>query len=174
MALSGNNKLVGMVGAGAAAVLVAFTSMYEGTELGVYRDPVPNVNILTVCTGETHYVVTPGDIQLGAKFTKDECAGALSRSLAEHAEPVLRCTSPAKLTPGQLIAFIDFNYNTGLFCKSTMARRAKQGEVQSSCDALLLYKLSGGRDCSLAENRRICGGVWTRRKAEHKMCTEGP
>ena len=70
-------------GTAIAASLVAFTGGEEGTVLEVYKDPIPNKVVLTVCTGETGYVVTPGDIQLGAKFTAEQCADALERSLCD-------------------------------------------------------------------------------------------
>ena len=155
------------------ATAVGFTASQEGTVLHVYKDPV---QILTACTGETHYVAIPGDIKPGATFTKEQCSDALMRSLAEHAEPVIRCTAPAALTSGQKLAFLDLSYNGGgaLFCKSSIARKATAGDVKGSCDAILLYRYAGGRDCSRPENKHICGGLWDRRQKQHAICMGGP
>lgn len=165
----GKLKLVAWLGAAAVAGAAAFVQINEGTVETVYRDPV---QILTACTGETHYIVTPGDIKPGATFTREQCTEALYRSMWEHAEPVIRCTAPAELTPGQKTALLDFSFNAGgaTFCKSSIARKAKAGDVRGSCDAILLYRFAGGRDCSAPENKRICGGIWTRRQAEHRVC----
>jgi len=159
-------KLIAWMGAAGVAAVVALTSGQEGEVRTAYRDPV---GIWTACIGETHYVATPGDIKPGATFTREQCADSLIRSLAEHAEPVMRCGGD-KLTTGQKIAFLDFNYNTGQFCRSTMALLAVRGDVPGSCKELLRWRNAGGRDCSLPENSKTCGGVWTRRQKEYAIC----
>jgi lysozyme len=171
MATDGKAKLVAWLGAAAVAGAVGFVQVNEGTVLRSYQDPA-RADLLTACVGETHYIVTPGDIKPGATFTREQCTEALYRSLWEHAEPVIRCTTPADLTQGQRVAFLDFSFNAGgaTFCKSSIAREAKYGHVQQSCDAILLYRWAGGHDCSQPENKRICGGIWTRRQAEHRVC----
>ena len=163
-------KLTVWMGAGSVAALLTLTATREGTVLHAYRDPV---GILTACTGETHYVSAQGDIVPGATFTPDQCADALLRSLWAHAEPVIRCTQGAELTPGMKIAFTDFSYNAGgdTFCKSSMARRAVAGDRRGACDAILLYRFAGGRDCSVRSSN--CYGVWSRRQEQHKVCMEG-
>jgi lysozyme len=161
-------------GATVVASAVTFTSHQEGTVTHVYQDPA-RADLLTACTGETHYIVTPGDIKPGATFTREQCAQALYRSMAEHAEPVMQCTEGANLTTGQKIAFLDIAYNGGgaMFCKSSMARKAKAGDVQGSCDAILLYRFAGGKDCSLPSNKHVCGGIWDRRQKERAICLGG-
>jgi lysozyme len=165
--MTSKQKLTAWVGAGAVASLVGFTSIKEGTILKTYRDPV---NILTACTGETRFVVKPGDIVPGATFTRQQCEDRLIESLWEHAEPVIRCTAPAQLTQGQKIAFTDFAFNAGgaNFCNSSMARKAKAGDVQGSCDALLQWRFAGGKDCALPGSN--CAGIWIRRKEDHAIC----
>lgn len=153
-------------GVALAAGAATFTATQEGTVFKSYRDPV---NILTACAGETKFVATPGDIKPGATFTPDQCTEALYRSLWEHAEPVIRCGGD-KLTTGQKLAFLDFTYNVGgfAFCGSTMAAKAKRGDVAGSCGELLRWRMAGGKDCSDRANG--CYGVWTRRQQEHALC----
>jgi lysozyme len=157
------------LGAASLVTTVAFIQGNEGTVLPVYRDPT---NILTACTGETHYIVTPGDIKPGATFTREQCTEALYRSMWEHAQPVIDCTAPANLTTGQKQSFLDFTFNVGgaTFCKSSIARKAKAGDVNGSCEAILMYRFAGGHDCS--KDRHFCGGIWTRRQAEYRVCTQ--
>ena len=47
------------------------------------------------------------------------------------------------------------------------------GEYRQACDALLLYKFSGGYDCSTPGNKR-CWGVWDRQLKRHKKCVAPP
>jgi lysozyme len=154
------------------AVASAFVARNEGTVPYAYRDPI---GVLTACVGETHYVQTPGDLKVGARFTQAQCTEALYRSMAEHAEPVMRCTAPAQLTDGQKVAFLDFSFNVGgvAFCRSGVAAQARAGNVRASCDALLQWRMAGGRDCSQQKNKSVCGGVWTRRLDEQKICLSG-
>ena len=171
---SSKQKLIVWLG---STVLLASAALFvttnEGNRNTVYRDPV---GILTACVGETAYVVTPGDIKPGNTFTNAQCDAALYRSMWVHAEPVIRCTNGAKLTSGQKIAFLDFTYNVGAgnFCKSTMARKAAAGDVAGSCSEFYKWRFAGGIDCSSAQGKRTCGGVWTRRSAEDKMCRGTP
>ena len=168
-------RLAAWLGSGAiAASLVAFTGGEEGTVLQVYKDPIPNKVVLTVCTGETNFVTTPGDIKLGASFTAEQCADALERSLWTHAQDVMRCTANIPLTTGQRVAFLDFTYNAGgsNFCASSMARKAKAGDVRGSCEALLMWRNAGGKDCSVRSNG--CWGVWQRRLKEKDICLGTP
>ncbi len=154
-------KLTAWLG-GVAAVIAAtgLISTHEGMVLSSYRDPI---GIWTACTGETAFVVTPGDIKPGAKFTRQQCTDRLVESMAEHAEPVIRCTSPASLTQGQKIAFLSFAFNVGggQFCSSTLARKAKAGDVLGSCAELSRWTIAGGRQLPglvkrRAEERAIC------------------
>lgn len=69
-------------------------------------------------------------------------------------------------------AYLDFMYQFGRgnWSSSSMLRNVKNGQYRQACDALLRYKFSAGRDCSLKQNSRICGGVWTRQQDRHKWC----
>ncbi|MFC7518682.1 glycoside hydrolase family protein [Herbaspirillum sp. GCM10030257] len=64
-----------------------------------------------------------------------------------------------------------YQYGTGAWAKSSMRRQLMQGNYKAACDALLLYKFSGGYDCSSPGNK-VCSGVWTRQLARHQKCME--
>jgi len=64
-----------------------------------------------------------------------------------------------------------YQYGTGAWRASTMRRQLLAGQYRAACDGLLLYKKSGGYDCS-APGNRTCPGVWTRQLARHKKCVE--
>lgn len=64
-----------------------------------------------------------------------------------------------------------YQYGTGAWRASTMRRELLAGRYPEACAALLLYKRSGGYDCSIPGNK-VCAGVWSRQIARHKKCME--
>jgi GH24 family phage-related lysozyme (muramidase) len=80
----------------------------------------------------------------------------------------------AALTQNEFDAYLDFigQYGIGTWRKSTMRREAIAGNYLAACDALLLYRRQGGRDCSLPENAgpKGCAGVWTRQLKRQALC----
>jgi lysozyme len=145
------------------AFLAAGVVVHEGEILKSYRDPI---GIWTACVGETDFVVKPGDIKPGARFTKEQCTERLYLSLAKHAEPVIRCTAPAVLTTGQKVAYVSFAFNVGesAFCNSTLARKARAGDVVGSCNELSRWTMAGGKELP---------GLVKRRAGELHVCLNG-
>lgn len=149
--------LAAIVGAIAAAAIVVFTPSNEGTVLKTYRDPA---GVLTYCTGATE------DAQWGRTYTREECLAQLDHDLTRHAAGIAQCVDMDKLTDGQKIAYVDFAFNVGVtaFCRSTVARKAKVGDMQGSCDALLMWDKAGGK---------VLPGLVKRRQAERTYCLGG-
>lgn len=145
--------LAGLVGATAAAALVAFTPAQEGRVLTTYRDLG---GVLTYCDGATEHATW------GRTYTPAECDAQLARDLERHAAGVLACIH-VPLTDGQKTAFVDAAYNIGVpaFCGSSMARRANAGDMAGACDALLLWNKVDGREIP---------GLTRRRQAERALC----
>jgi len=158
--MTSRQKLAAWLGTAGLASACAFVGLYEGTVLKSYPDII---GVWTACTGETAYIVKPGDIKPGAKFTPEQCTERLALSLASHAEPVIRCTAPAVLTPGQKIAFLSFAYNVGgaNFCASTLAKKARAGDLPGACRELSRWTMAGGKEVR---------GLVNRRAAERKLC----
>jgi lysozyme len=69
--------------------------------------------------------------------------------------------------------YIDWTYQYGMgaWRSSSMRRELLAGRYAQACGALLLYKRSGGYDCSKPGNK-VCAGVWTRQLERHKKCME--
>lgn len=145
------------------------TLVNEGMKLVPYYD---SGFILTWCAGET-------DMKYHKeKFTYEECRDLFARRYGFFSYSVAMMydeEAKASVTPPMHAAFVDTAYNVGLaaFRKSSMLLRANTGDSKAACDAILLYKRANGRDCSLPENKRHCGGIWTRRKEMHKTCYSG-
>lgn len=146
-------RLVAMVGAGAAATLLAYVPRFEGVVLRGYKDPI---GIVTACAGHTKTAV------LGRAYTQAECERLLVIDLVEHADGVASCIH-TDMTPGQRAAFVSFAYNVGVskFCKSTMARLANAGEMGRACAELSKWTYAGGRQLP---------GLVKRRKTERAIC----
>lgn len=149
--------LSALVGAVAAAVLLAFTPAWEGTELTTYRDLG---GVLTYCTGATE------NAAWGRTYTPEQCRAQLDRDLERHAAGIARCIPMDRLTDGQKVAFVDAAYNIGVsaFCGSSMARRASAGDMAGACDALLMWNKVGGKEVR---------GLTRRRQAERELCRRG-
>ena len=77
----------------------------------------------------------------------------------------------AQLYPGEYDLYMNwvYQYGTGAWAKSSMRREVLAGHYGAACHALLLYKFSGGYDCSTPGNK-VCAGVWTRQQKRHAQC----
>lgn len=64
-----------------------------------------------------------------------------------------------------------YQYGTPAWIKSSMRKEILAGNYVAACDALLLYRHSGGFDCSIPNNK-VCSGVWLRQQKRHKTCMD--
>lgn len=127
--------------------------------------PVPG-DVPTIGFGTTQ------GVKIGDKITPPK---ALARALADvqkYEGAVKKCVT-VPLTQNEYDAYIDLAYNIGTaaFCGSTAVKRLNAYDYTGACEAILLFKKFQGRDCSLLENKHLCGGIWTRRQAAHQQCT---
>ncbi|RLL62869.1 lysozyme [Sinirhodobacter hankyongi] len=143
---------LGAVLALAAAVITPF----EGRELRAYRDIV---GVWTICDGDTQGV-RPGQVA-----TPAECDSRLATRVAQFEREIRPCL-PAELPDPTRAAFISAAYNigSGAFCGSSMARRARAGDLRGACDALRLWNRAGGQ---------VVRGLVRRREAERDLCLSG-
>ena len=148
-----SKSLAAIVGAAAAAGLLALVPKFEGTKLTTYRDPI---GVLTYCTGATE------DAAWGKTYSPAECREQLDRDLAHHAEGLMACIK-APMTAGQKVAFVDLAYNVGVgaVCNSTLARKANAGDMAGACAELSKWTRAGGQ---------VLPGLVRRRQAERDLC----
>lgn len=148
----GRKRLVGLVGAACAAVLITCVPNFEGRVLRGYVDPI---GVVTACTGHTATAV------LGRPYTKAECDKLLVEDLAAKAEGVKKCVK-RPLTTGQLSAAVSFAFNVGTsaFCRSTFAAKLRSGDPHA-CAELSKWTKAGGQELP---------GLVKRRKVERAMC----
>jgi lysozyme len=146
-------KLIGKIGAVAAAAAVAFVAGKEGTVPRTYLDPI---GIITACTGH----VDPS-LKLGTSYTAEQCQDMLYADLTKHADD-LDCVK-APLTDNQKVALLSFTFNVGRgsFCGSTLVRKANAGDMPGACAELSRWVMAGGRQLP---------GLVNRRAAERALC----
>lgn len=82
---------------------------------------------------------------------------------------VSKCIT-APITQGQYDAYVSFSYNVGTnsFCRSTMARKANQGDRLGSCNEFDRWVYVAGKDCRIKSSN--CSGIVKRRTEEKNLC----
>ena len=150
--ISGKAKLVGLIGAGCATIIIFCVPNFEGMVLRGYKDPI---GIVTACAGHTATAV------LGRPYTRAECDKLLVDDLVDKAEGVKRCVT-RPITTGQRAAAISFSFNVGTsaFCKSTFRKKLNRGDP-TACAELSKWTKAGGQELP---------GLVKRRKAERAIC----
>ena len=146
--------LAGTVGAGAAALLLAYVPQFEGMILRGYKDPI---GIVTACAGHTKTAV------LGRPYTQAECTLLLQDDLIEHADGVLSCTPQLAGHSNQTAAMVSFAYNVGVgaYCGSTAAKLVRSGDLVGACNQLPRWTYAGGKQLT---------GLVKRRTVERDLC----
>ena len=147
-------KLVAVVGAPCAALLLSQVPKFEGMVLRGYRDPV---GIVTACAGHTKTAV------MGRAYTLEQCQDILEADLVEHAQGVLACVPELKGRTWPLAAASSFAFNVGVgrFCASTMAAKFRAGDVAGGCNELPRWTMAGGK---------VLPGLVARRASERAIC----
>lgn len=134
---------------------------------------IPTKNdVPTLGHGSTRYE-DGRKVQMGDRITRERAA-VLARNLMTVDEKRFAASLPGvDLYPEEFDVYMDFDgqFGIGNWRSSSMRRYLLAGQYAQACDALLLYKRSGGYDCSTPGNK-ICAGVWTRQLERHKKCME--
>lgn len=112
-------------------------------------------------------------VKMGDRITPTRAIVLASNHLSRE-EEVFRASLPGVLLhQGEYDLYMDwvYQFGTGAWRKSSMRRHLLAGEYRKACDALLLYRFSGGFDCSTPGNK-VCAGVWTRQLERHEKCMD--
>lgn len=152
--MSLRNRLIA-AGASAAVVTAAMVAgKWEGERRNAYVDPV---GIPTICFGRT------AGVRMGDKATEAECTAALIDDIKTALADVDRCTPG--MPPSSRAAFASFAYNVGgsKYCGSTLARKAKAGDLRGACAELSRWVLAGGKELP---------GLVKRRADERALCEQ--
>lgn len=149
----------------AAFIGIAVSEHYTSDAVIPTKNDVPTVGL-----GSTVYE-DGSRVKLGDKITPVR-AIVLAGAHISKEERVFRSSLPGvKLHQAEYDLYMDwlYQYGSGAWVKSSMRRNLLSGQYSAACESLLLYKFSGGYDCSTPGNKR-CSGVWTRQLARHAQC----
>lgn len=117
-------------------------------------------------------------VQNGDKITPVPAVKRSHAHIQKDESGIKRCVT-ADLTQYEYDVMVDFAYQYGVpkLCNSSIASHANAGRYVESCQAYLLYKYSGGYDCTTLINgqpNKRCWGVWTRNVERAQRCLEPP
>lgn len=143
----------------AAAAAVPLLSEFEGYVPVGYPDPALGVKLPTACYGATKNIV------IGKRYTDEQCAAMLAEDAVRHGLEIAPCL-PADLPIETRAAFTSFGFNVGAnaLCKSTLAVKARAGDLKGACAELSRWTKAGGKELP---------GLVRRRKAERDLCEQG-
>lgn len=127
--------------------------------------PVPG-DVPTIGFGSTR------NVRLGDTTNPVEALERAGREINLEYEAALKRCVKSPLFQHEYDVYVDMAYNIGAtgFCNSTIVRRLNAMDYTGACEAILMWKLYKGKDCSLPENSRLCGGLWTRRLEARAKC----
>lgn len=141
----------------AAGLLLIAT--HEGFSSKPYKD---TGGVIT--NGFGNATITPNK-----SVTVVEALEDLKTNTSVAGKAVTKCVT-WPITQGQYDAYTSFAYNvgTGAFCKSTMAKKANQGDRVGSCNEFSKWTYVAGKDCKIKANK--CSGIAKRREEEKTLC----
>jgi lysozyme len=115
-------------------------------------------------------------VQAGDKITPPQAIRRAVKHVAGDEKVLRACFGEnAELHQHEWDAYVDLAYNVGApaVCRSSIVRKVQSGNYEAACKTILDFKRVQGRDCSLAQNKGFCGGVWTRRQEYTHLCLTG-
>lgn len=165
-----DKALLAVVVAAAVGAAVPFTGPFEGKLNVPYVENIAGGKNTTVCGG---HLIVKGEVAK-TYYTDAECDLLLRKDLAKAIQFVADNTEVI-LDHDIYVAVGDFAFNAGNhnYYTSSIRSQFNAGNFTEGCNRILRYKLVNGTDCFLEKNRKICGGIKTRREAEHSLCLKG-
>ncbi|MBH2008271.1 MAG: lysozyme [Xanthomonadaceae bacterium] len=159
-----------VIAAGLALSASAFIGLvsHEGyTERAV----VPTINDRPTLGFGSTFHETGAPVRMGETTTPVRALIKAQAHIARE-EQIFRASLPGvALHQAEYDLYMDwvYQYGSGAWGKSSMRRHLLASNHRAACEALLLYRFSGGFDCSTPGNKR-CAGVWTRQLERHATC----
>jgi len=151
-------------GAAAFALACAFIQPWEGLWTTAKVDTIGTGQPVTVCYGATKAEIPT--LKTGQKFTKQECAALLTKSLPKYWNGIAPCVH-VDLPDSAAAALISAAYNAGssAVCKSPMVKAMNGGDISGGCNAF--------RGWYVRARGRVVQGLVNRRNGEADLCLSG-
>ena len=108
---------------------------------------------------------------MGDKTTPPK-ALRLAVSEIEKSEKRLRVCVTAPVYQHEYDAMVDLSYNVGVgaVCSSTLVIKTNAQDYAGACSEYYRWRFYQGKDCSLPQNKSLCGGIWVRRQEMAARC----
>jgi lysozyme len=102
---------------------------------------------------------------IGKTYDDQKCAELLAQDAVKHGLDIAKCL-PDELPTETRAAFISFGFNVGSakFCASTLAAKARAGDLRGACAELSRWTTAGGKTLP---------GLVKRRATERALCERG-
>lgn len=165
----------GATGAGAIAICLTFTPIWEGMDLVAKRDMIGTGNPITYCNGMTS---VDGTVMVGQRFTPEQCRALLAKALPKYWDPLEPCIK-VDIPVQTAASLLDASLNAGpaAVCKSPMLAKINSGDIRGGCEAFsnwyITTKNHGARSVIPGLVNRRGGNPNEHRKTEKALCLEG-
>lgn len=166
----------GACGAGAVAICLTFTPVWEGLDLVAKRDKIGTGNPITYCNGLTS---ADGAVRIGQKFTPAQCKSLLANVLPGYWEKIEPCIK-VRLPIATAASLLDASFNAGpeRICKSPMLAKMNAGDIKGGCNAFdgWIIRSGGAVRKGLIARRNTKSKLLPKpdpRKGEKQLCLEG-
>lgn len=150
-------------GAGAIAICLTFTPVWEGMDLVAKRDPIGTGHPITYCNGQTDEF---GKVKAGTRFTPEQCKDLLAKSLPKYLAQINSCIK-VDLPDKAEGSLLDAAYNAGgaAVCKSPMVAKMNAGDIKGGCNSFATWYIRA--------SGKVVKGLINRRAGEQRLCLEG-
>lgn len=162
---SARRIVAGLALSAAALIGLATSENWSDTAIIPTKNDVPTIGF-----GSTSYE-DGSRVRMGDRITPVRAIALAGAHIARE-EQVFRSSLPGvSLHQAEYDLYVDwvYQYGSGAWSRSSMRGQLLVGNYFGACQALLLYKMSGGHDCSIPGNR-ICSGVWKRQLGRYTKC----
>ncbi len=109
------------------------------------------------------------NVKLGDKTDPLKAVNRALMDSKKYEGAIKRCVqSPLTQTEYDVYALLAYNIGERAFCSSTIVKRLNAQDYAGACDAILMWKMYPGQDCS--KPNKVCGGIWKDRLRSHEQC----
>lgn len=159
-----SHALLALLGT-AAVQYLAITADFEGYVPLGYLDPV---GIPTKCFGDTT------NVQVGKKYSFEECEKSLNTHSVEIIKPIRKCIKNFNALPDKskaAIASMAYNIGPSAMCSSSIIKYANAGNLTRMCSRMReIYLYATDRKTG---KKVVLDGLKIRRNKEADLCEQG-
>jgi len=109
-------------------------------------------------------------VRMGDRTTPQRALADAATKLDTIYEAAVKRCVKVPLYQAEYDVYVSMAYNigTGAFCSSSIAQRANAQDYRAACEAILMWRMYQGQDCS--KPNRVCAGLWKDRQRDHARC----